>query len=120
MVVPPELGGGAENEDESGDEQGALQKKKARPWYHIGRGRAHSSEGRTSTWAAAAAAQGLGAGPGATSVDAEMGGLGAAAQPQPQRSFVVIRKPPGSMGRLNQAASGSSDAPKTMTRPPTR
>ena len=118
LRAPPHftLGGGAENEDESGDEQGALQKKKARPWYHIGRGRAHSSEGRTST--SAAAAQGLGAGPGATSVDAEMGGLGAA--PQPQRSFVVIRKPPGSMGRLNQAASGSSDAPKTMTRPPTR
>lgn len=120
LRAPPHFTlGGAENEDESGDEQGALQKKKARPWYHIGRGRAHSSEGRTTT---TTSAQEFGAGGSSGAVDAEMGGLGAAAQPQ--RSFVVIRKPPGSMGRLNQAASGSGGAdtayPKTVSRPPTR
>jgi hypothetical protein len=62
-------------------------------------------------------------------VDEELGGLSlnSSGAPQAQRSFVVIRKPPGSMGRLNQAeASGSSSAspggtyPRASSRPPTR
>ncbi|KDR84119.1 hypothetical protein GALMADRAFT_86988 [Galerina marginata CBS 339.88] len=115
------LGGGADDED-STDERD--QQKKKKPWYYLRRNRAHSSEGRTST---AASATDLGR----IGVDEELGGIGTAntTQPQPQRSFVVIRKPPGSMGRLNQAASGSSDPnptqgnatyPKASSRPPTR
>ncbi|KAF8914339.1 hypothetical protein CPB84DRAFT_1759012 [Gymnopilus junonius] len=117
------LGGGADDED-SADEQDNQRKK--RPWYHIRRSRPHSVEGRTST---AASTSDLGKG-----VDEELGGLGNGGNntaPQPQRSFVVIRKPAASMGRLNQASSSSAndDAnrarasatyPSASERPPTR
>ncbi|KAF8165713.1 hypothetical protein B0H34DRAFT_690241 [Crassisporium funariophilum] len=133
-VMPPSskfsLGGGAEpDDDESGDEQD--QQKKKKPWYHLRRNRPHSSEGRTSTAASSADLRG-------GAVDEEMGGLPVSgAMASPQRSFVVIRKPPGSMGRLNQAllgeggstsangsmsasAAGGGTYPKASSRPPTR
>jgi len=107
---------GSNNDDDySGDEHD--QQKKKKPWYHLRRNRPHSSEGRTS-------AADLGKG---TSVDQELGGLGSRDAPQAQRSFVVIRKPAGSMGRLNQATSDISGAntssqtyPPASSRPPTR
>ena len=107
------------DDDDSGDE--ADQQKKKKPWYHIRRNRPHSAEGRTST---AASTADLGGGP----VDEELGGLiSNSGAPQPQRSFVVIRKPPGSMGRLNQAGASSSAGaspggtyPRASSRPPTR
>ncbi|KAF8166980.1 hypothetical protein BJ912DRAFT_1034832 [Pholiota molesta] len=117
------------DEDDSGDEQDAQKKKKGKPWYHIRRNRAHSSEDRTSSTADLGAAAGAGAGAGGP-VDAELGGVGGISQPQ--RSFVVIRKPPSSISRLNQAGAGaeasssSSGAvgnatyPQSSSRPPTR
>ncbi|KAF9478679.1 hypothetical protein BDN70DRAFT_895553 [Pholiota conissans] len=114
------------DEDESGDEHDVQKKKKGKPWYHIRRNRPHSSEGRTST--AGASSGDAENSSGATgAVDPELGGVGGS--PQPQRSFVVIRKPPSSMGRLNQAVAAAGDAsgsresatyPKASSRPPTR
>ncbi|KAF8961094.1 hypothetical protein BDZ97DRAFT_1940150 [Flammula alnicola] len=108
------------HDEDSGDEPDTQKKKK--PWYHLRRNRPHSIEGRTASTAE------LGAGAGAApKVEEELGGLGNTAQPQ--RSFVVIRKPPGSMGRLNQptasgsggdAVAGGGTYPKASSRPPTR
>lgn len=109
------------DDDDSGDE--ADHQKKKKPWYHLRRNRPHSSEGRSST---AASSADLGGG---RPVDEELGGLDSSSPgaPQTQRSFVVIRKPPGSMGRLNQAGTSSSAGalpggtyPKASSRPPTR
>jgi len=118
---------GDEKDDEDSETETDHQKKK-KPWYHLRRNRPHSSEGRTST-------------ANSTSdltprrpADEEMGALGSASaaggsgEPTtPQRSFVVIRKPPGSMGRIGQpgaagggATAGPSSYPKASSRPPTR
>jgi hypothetical protein len=100
-----------DDDDDSVEDQ---QKKK---WYNFRKSRPHSSEGRTSTAAPSASAS-------TAQVDEELGGTGDT--PSPQRSFVVIRKTPGSMGRLNQAiaaASAASDNAATsvpLARPPTR
>ncbi|CAA7258525.1 unnamed protein product [Cyclocybe aegerita] len=122
---------GADDEIDSDEEQD--QQKKKKPWYHLRRNRPHSSEGRTSTAASSADL-------GSSRVDPELGGVGAGAgtgeAAQPQRSFVVIRKAPGSMGRLNQTSSGSGSNdtggsssgpsssrpayPTASSRPPTR
>ncbi|RDB20150.1 hypothetical protein Hypma_012917 [Hypsizygus marmoreus] len=79
---------------DDGDLEEATPKKK--PWYHLRRSRAHSSEGTPAPPAPAEPAN--------KPVDEELGGLGEAAQPQ--RSFVVIRKPQAA-GRLNQAGSSN-------------
>ena len=101
-----------DDDDDSVEDQ--QQKKK---WYNFRKSRPHSSEGRTSTAAPSASAS-------TAQMDEELGSAGDT--PSPQRSFVVIRKPPGSMGRLNQAiaaASAASDDAATsvpLARPPTR
>ena len=107
------FGGGPDpDDDDSGDEQD--QQKKKKPWYHIRRPRLHSTEGRTST---SASVTDLG---GKEVADGEMGGLDPS-EPKQQRSFVVIRKPASSMGRLNQPSSSASTTfPMDASRPPTR
>jgi len=106
------FGGGPDPDDDSGDEQD--QQKKKKPWYHLRGPRFHSTEGRMST---SASTTDLGSG-GIT--DGEMGGLGPS-DPKQKRSFVVIRKPASSMGRLNQASSSASATyPMGTSRPPTR
>jgi hypothetical protein len=105
-------GGPDQDDDDSGDEQD--QQKKKKPWYHLRRPRLHSTEGRTST---SASATDLG---GREVADGEMGGLDPS-EPKQQRSFVVIRKPASSMGRLNQpSSSASATFPMDASRPPTR
>ena len=106
------FGGGPDPDDgDSGDEQDQQKKK---PWYHIRRPRLHSTEGRTST---SASVTDLG---GKEVADGEMGGLDPS-EPKQQRSFVVIRKPASSMGRLNQPSSSASTTfPMDASRPPTR
>jgi len=100
-----------DDDDDSVEDQ---QKKK---WYNFRKSRPHSSEGRTSTAAPSASAS-------TAQVDEELGGTGDT--PSPQRSFVVIRKTPGSMGRLNQAIAAASATPDNaatsvpLARPPTR
>ena len=105
------FGGGPDPDDDSGDEQDQQKKK---PWYHLRRPRLHSTEGRNST---SASATDLG---GREVADGEMGGLDPS-EPKQQRSFVVIRKPASSMGRLNQSSlSASTTYPVDASRPPTR
>lgn len=110
---------GPDNDDDSEDERDTQRKKK--PWYHLRRNRPHSTEGRSS---AAASNTDLSPKP-VSNVAEELGGVGASAA-QAQRSFVVIRKPQGSMGRPNQDAGPSQDGagpagyPKASERPPTR
>lgn len=105
------FGGGSDpDDDDSGDEQD--QQKKKKPWYHLRGPRLHSAEGRTSTSASATDLKGI--------ADGEMGGLDPSDSKQ-QRSFVVIRKPASSMGRLNQASSSANATyPMDVSRPPTR
>lgn len=113
---------GDENDDDSGADEPDQQKKKR--WYHLRKNRPHSSEGRTSTTASAAD---LGASVSKQTDD--LGGL-SRSQASTQRSFVVIRKPHGSMGRVSQQAlaaglegghSSSHAGPsKDASRPPTR
>ena len=103
------FGGGPDPDDDSGDEED--QQKKKKPWYHLRRPRLHSTEGHTSTSPSITDLGGGGA------VDGEMGGLVPGDSKQ-QRSFVVIRKPVNSMGRLNQPSSSAT--PVDVSRPPTR
>ncbi|KAF8806230.1 hypothetical protein BYT27DRAFT_7141837 [Phlegmacium glaucopus] len=106
------FGGGPDPDDDLGDEQD--QQKKKKPWYHLRGPRFHSTEGRVST---SASTTDLGSG---GIADGDMGGLGPS-DPKQQRSFVVIRKPASSMGRLNQASSSASATfPMDASRPPTR
>jgi hypothetical protein len=107
------FGGGPDlDDDDSGDEQD--QQKKKKPWYHIRRPQLHSTEGRTST---SASVTDIG---GREVADGEMGGLDPS-EPKQQRSFVVIRKPASSMGRLTQPSSSASTTfPMDASRPPTR
>ena len=108
------FGGGVDlDDDDSGDEQD--QQKKKKPWYHLRRPRLHSTEGRTSTSASATDIGGN-----KEVADEEMGGLDSG-EPKQQRSFVVIRKPANSMGRLTQpSSSASATFPMDVSRPPTR
>ena len=100
------------DDDDSGDEQD--QQKKKKPWYHLRRPRLHSTEGRTST---SASPTDLGD---REFADEEMGGLDSG-EPKQQRSFVVIRKPASSMGRLTQPSSiAGATFPMDASRPPTR
>jgi len=107
------FGGGSDpDDDDSGDEQD--QQKKKKPWYHLRRPRLHSTEGRTST---SASPTDLGE---REYADGEMGGP-EPSEPKQQRSFVVIRKPASSMGRLTQPSSSASGTfPMDASRPPTR
>ena len=106
------FGGSDPDDDDSGDEQD--QQKKKKPWYHLRRPRLHSTEGRTSTSASTADIEGR------EVVDGEMGGL-SPSDPKQKRSFVVIRKPASSMGRLTQlSSSASATFPMDASRPPTR
>ena len=109
------FGGGPDpDEDDSGDEQD--QQKKKKPWYHLRRPRLHSTEGRSSTSASPADL-----GDNREYADGEMGGLEDTSEPKQQRSFVVIRKPASSMGRLTQpSSSASATFPIDASRPPTR
>ena len=105
-------GGSDPDDDDSGDERD--QQKKKKPWYHLRRPRLHSTEGRTST---SASSTDLGD---SEYADREMGGL-EPSEPKQQRSFVVIRKPASSMGRLTQpSSSASATFPMDASRPPTR
>ena len=98
-------------DDDSGDEQD--QQKKKKPWYRLRGRRLHSTEERPST---SASITDLGDREGV----GEMGGL-VPSDPKQQRSFVVIRKPASSMGRLNQpSSSASATYPMDNSRPPTR
>ncbi|TFK28920.1 hypothetical protein FA15DRAFT_611002 [Coprinopsis marcescibilis] len=123
---------GDDDEDDDADSTGEDQHQKKK-WYQFGKKRPHSSEGRTST-----SGTGMIGGASSSSVVGHGGGNlrefgrmepGDPSNPKPQRSFVVIRKPAGSMGRLNQgtavaAASSSADQQRNATtprsRPPTR
>jgi len=111
------FGGSDPDDDDSEDEQD--QQKKKKPWYHLRRPRFHSTEECTST---PASATDVGGGEVA---DWEMGELGPS-DPKQKRSFVVIRKPVSSMGRLTQPSSSASATfpmdtnPTDASRPPTR
>ena len=115
---------GDDNDDESGMDEPDQQKKKK--WYHLRKNRPHSSEGRTSTTPSAAD---LSAGSSKVQMDQDLGGL-SKSQPSTQRSFVVIRKPHGSMGRVSQQALAArlqgedsslhAGPSKDPSRPPTR
>jgi len=123
---------GDDNEDGSGGEE-ADQKKKTggyeKKWYHIRRNRPYSIEGRPS---ATSSISELEQSRSKLELDQEMGGLGLPAS-STQRSFVVIRKPPSSLGRSSQQISGSANVgkgnadttgfetnAKANSRPPTR
>jgi hypothetical protein len=106
------FGGSDLDDDDSGDEQD--QQKKKKPWYHLRRPRLHSTEGRTSTSASTTDVGGR------EIADGELGELGSS-DPKQKRSFVVIRKPASSMGRLTQPSSSASTTfPMDASRPPTR
>jgi len=111
------FGGSDPDDDDSGDEQD--QQKKKKPWYQLRRPRFHSNEERTST-SASTTDEG-----GGEVADWEMGELGPS-DPKQKRSFVVIRKPASSMGRLTQPSSSVSATfpmnsnPTDVSRPPTR
>lgn len=106
-----------DEEDDSGDEDHPRRRK----WYQLRKPRPHSSEGRPS---ATPSTSDLPAA--VPKVEEEMGGLGST--PTPQRSFVVIRKQPASMGRMGGAAlsaessstAGAATYPSSSSRPPTR
>jgi hypothetical protein len=108
------FGGSDPDDDDSGDEQD--QQKKKKPWYHLRRPRLHSSEERPSPSASELTTDtGV-----REAMDGEMGGLGPS-DPKQKRSFVVIRKPASSMGRLTQPSSSvSATFPVDASRPPTR
>jgi len=109
------FGGSDPDDDDSGDEQD--QQKKKKPWYHLRRPRLHSTEERTST---SASTTDVGGGEVADGEMGELGELGPS-DPKQKRSFVVIRKPAGSMGRLTQPSSSTSATfPMDASRPPTR
>jgi hypothetical protein len=98
------------DDDDSGDEQDQ-QKKHKKPWYHLRRPRLHSTEEPS------ASPTDLGD---REYPDGEMGELDSS-EPKQQRSFVVIRKPTSSMGRLTQPSSSASVTfPMDASRPPTR
>ncbi|KAF9534607.1 hypothetical protein CPB83DRAFT_901584 [Crepidotus variabilis] len=109
------LGGDDNGDEDSGDEDQDHPKKKR--WYQLRRSRAHSNEGRTSTSPSSTDLASFN-----QKVDEEMGVLGSsAAASTPQRSFVVVRKQPTSVGRAAGAkAEGSSTYPSASSRPPTR
>lgn len=115
---------GDDNEDDSGGEEPDQQKKKK--WYHIRRHRRYSVEGRSSATPSTSDLNGSGS---RLQMDQELGGLGLSPS-STQKSFVVIRKPPSTLGRSSQHFAGASVGggditqsatyPKASSRPPTR
>jgi hypothetical protein len=116
---------GDDNDDDSGGEEPDHQKKKK--WYHIRRNRRYSVEGRPSATSSTTELEASGS---RLQGDQELGGLGLTSSAT-QRSFVVIRKPPSSLGRSSQHFAGASlggggtttqstTYPKASARPPTR
>ncbi|KAG2013149.1 membrane protein [Coprinopsis cinerea AmutBmut pab1-1] len=103
-----------DDDDDDGDSTVEDQQQKKK-WYHLRKKRPHSSEGRTTTSASSSSVP--------LPLDSEFGGGGTGeggGAGTPQRSFVVIRKPMGSMGRLNQPSSGVISGDQERSRPPTR
>ena len=124
--APPMFTLAADDDDGSGD-SGAEDQQQKKKWYQIRKKRPHSSEGRTTTTTnntRPSTADGSTASIPAQTFDQEFGGVegGLSGGSTPQRSFVVIRKPMGSMGRLNQPGSGSGTTTRSTarSRPPTR
>jgi hypothetical protein len=112
-----------DRDDESATEDQAQKKK----WYQLRKKRPHSSEGRTTTTATPTAPSAISGSSSSVplALDQEGAGEGSAGATDggatPQRSFVVIRKPMGSSGRLNQMGTGASGSGQgTRSRPPTR
>jgi hypothetical protein len=77
-----------DTDDDDGSEDAHPKKK---PWYHLRRSKV-ISEGSPPS-------------PASLPIDAELGGLGSNSSSQPGRSFVVVRKPQLSTGRLGQPSS---------------
>ncbi|KAH6914675.1 membrane protein [Coprinopsis sp. MPI-PUGE-AT-0042] len=114
----------AEGDDDDDDaDSTAEDQQQKKKWYHLRKKRPHSSEGRTTTTTASNSASNISSNP--LPLDSEFGG-GVEGTATPQRSFVVVRKPAGSMGRLNQPANlpvaqqGSPTPRSKNSRPPTR
>ncbi|KAF5333550.1 hypothetical protein D9611_002728 [Ephemerocybe angulata] len=132
----------AADDDDNDDESVADDQQQKKKWYQLRKKRPHSSEGRataTTTSAGTPTAPSAITGGSSSSmplpVEAEFGGHRGegsggegSSSATPQRSFVVIRKPMGSMGRLNQATAASASASaqqsqagmSSRSRPPTR
>ena len=115
---------GEEEDDDADSTQEDQQQKKK--WYQIRKKRPHSSEGRTTTATTASSSANNSSNP--LPLDAEFGASTfAEGSATPQRSFVVVRKPAGSMSRLNQPPTlpmpqqGGNTTPRSKhSRPPTR
>lgn len=115
------LGAEGDDDDDDGDSTAEDQQHKKK-WYHLRKKRPHSSEGRTTATTASNSASNSS---NPLPLDSEFGG-GGEVSATPQRSFVVVRKPAGSMSRLNQpvnlpVAQQSNTTPRSKnSRPPTR
>lgn len=130
-------------EDDERDDDESVDQQQKKKWYQLRKKRPHSSEGRTTTSGTpiTRSSSSVPLGPDMEFGGRQHGSEGDASAPgsvsqTPQRSFVVVRKPMGSMGRLNQAtaaaaaASGSASASSSggagqrvvspRSRPPTR
>jgi hypothetical protein len=88
LLRPPVITGLMGDDDDDGSEDSHPKKK---PWYQLRRSKVNS--------------EGSPASPASIPVDAELGGLGSDTTSQPGRSFVVVRKPQLSTGRLGQPSS---------------
>ncbi|KAF8231414.1 hypothetical protein L208DRAFT_1399050 [Tricholoma matsutake] len=77
-----------DNDEDDGSEDAHPKKK---PWYHLRRSKVNSEGSPVS--------------PASMPIDAELGGLSSDSTSQPGRSFVVVRKPKLSTGRLGQPNS---------------
>jgi hypothetical protein len=77
-----------DTDDDDGSEDAHPKKK---PWYHLRRPKVHSEGSPPS--------------PASLPIDTELGGLSSGSSDQPGRSFVVVRKPQLSAGRLGQPGS---------------
>lgn len=118
----------ADDDDNDDDESVAEDQQQKKKWYQLRKKRPHSSEGRTTTTATPTAPSGISGSSSSVPLpqdqegNAGEGSAGIDGGATPQRSFVVIRKPMGSTGRLNQAggAGAASGSGQTRSRPPTR
>lgn len=113
------------DDDDNDDDSIAEDQQQKKKWYQLRKKRPHSSEGRTTTTATPTAPSGVSGSSSSVPLPQDQegnvgeGSAGIDGGTTPQRSFVVIRKPMGSTGRLNQAGSAASGS-GSRSRPPTR
>ena len=89
LLQSPVLTGVMGDDDDDGSEDTHPKKK---PWYHLRRSKMNSEGSPVSP-------------PASIPIEAELGGLTSDSSTQPTRSFVVVRKPHLSTGRMGQSLS---------------